>query len=117
MSRTATRWLMIPVLLIIVALVGIAVLVPPAAVNPADPNQNGLLFLAYLLMVLAGLVLVVIALVGALIKLNQLKRYGWFFTLLGSAALVVVTIGLVLTPLMLLIYSFFGPTTPAPARA
>jgi uncharacterized membrane protein HdeD (DUF308 family) len=111
MSRSTTRWLMLPVILLILTYIGIQVFTPSAQMVAAA--NNGPYLLAYLVSLLIAASLTLIALIGALTRLSQLQQMRWFWLLLGSAFAVVIGIGLVLTPLLLVVYSVVGPTEPA----
>jgi hypothetical protein len=115
MSRTTTRWLMILGVLIILAVIAVQQSIPAA--RASEPQLNGGFLLFYAVAFFSVVVLFGAAFVGALIKLYQLQQFGWFWVLVGSAASILVSIGLVLAPFALLIYCFAGPTTPAKPTA
>jgi hypothetical protein len=102
-------------ILLVLALVGISTFVPGTVVQ-----QNDAMAWVYPLVVI-GLALAVVALVltaltGALIQLSRLGQTRWLWILIGSAAsFVVFGLGVVLTPLALIVYSVVGPTAASRA--
>lgn len=115
MSRNTTRWLTIFGLILAVLAMPfvIAGLISALAYSPDGSSSGGVLLSVGLVLAVAGVLTLVGAAVGALIKLNQLRQYGWFWAILGSLLLVFVGVGFIATVVVLLVYSFDGPTTPA----
>jgi hypothetical protein len=113
MSRTLTRWLDI-VGAIFVASYFILPNVSPAVNQWGDQeSQNGAIFLTVHLWAALGFGLLGVALLGALSTLSHLQQWPWFWILLGSGVLAVLPFGFVVPPVVVLVYSFMGPTTPA----
>jgi hypothetical protein len=118
MNRLTTRWLIIlGILLTGVPLAIDAILTNVHPTVSVSPFVSETLALAVIVAALGGSTLVIVATVGALIKLNQLHHSVWFGLILASFVSVLVGVGAVLTPLLVLIYSFAGPTTPAVGAA
>jgi hypothetical protein len=90
---------------------------------PGGATPGGLLI--YVVGVIGGIALSLVALVSALVQTAQWQRWGWFGVLLGEAILTLLLVGLIaffapwaflLCPLTLVVYGFAGPTTPAATR-
>ena len=74
---------------------------------------NGWVFLLFGVWELSGLALMLAAYIGALVKLARLGQTRWLWVMGIGLGLVITGIGAIATVLVLLAYSFFGPTTPA----
>jgi uncharacterized membrane protein HdeD (DUF308 family) len=114
MNRTTTRWLIISgILLTVVPLAFSSLLTSLRPAISVNTFVGDMLAILVILAVLTGIVLIFTAAIGALVKLRQLRQDGWFWAILASLLSIVVGFGALLIPLLVLVYSFAGPTTPA----
>jgi hypothetical protein len=115
LQRTTTRWLILLAIGLTVVPIGLSSLL--STLNPAFTSSKSFASVAFgilvIVAVLAGGVLAIVVAVGTLIQLSHLCQYAWFWVILGSIVTVLFGIGALLTPVLVLIYSFVGPTTPA----
>ena len=90
-KRITTRWYIGAWVVWLIAFVGLAVAMHSASSSTSPPATA---MLAYLVMAVAGLVMLVMW-VGALIKLGQLRSWGWFVAVLVLHLVGVGIIGMV----------------------
>ncbi len=113
MSRTLIRWLDITGA-VLVASSFILPNVSPAVNQWGDQeSQNGAIFLTVHLWAALGFGLLGVAFIGALSNLSHLQQWPWFWILLGSGVLAVLPFGFVVPLVVVFVFSFVGPTTPA----
>jgi hypothetical protein len=113
MSRTLTRWLDI-VGAVLLASYFILPNVAPAVNQWGDQeSQNSAIFLTVHLWAALGFGLLGVAFMGALSNLSHLQQWPWFWILLGSGVLAVLPFGFVVPLVVVFVFSFVGPTTPA----
>ena len=113
MSRTMTA-----ILAILGALLFSSELIAPSVIpavrqRSVQMYSNGWVFLLFGVWELSGLALMLAAYIGALVKLARLSQTRWLWVMGIGLGLVITGIGAIATVLVLLAYSFFGPTTPA----
>jgi len=75
--------------------------------------ESGVAFFVLLAAELVGVALMVAAYTGAIVKVSRLQRNRWLWALGIGVGLAITGYGAIVTGLMLLAYSFFGPTSPA----